>query len=477
MRKYLLILIMPLFFLQINKTFSQITLTNDGQLTINNNQLVHVEGHIVNKSSLFSNSGDLRLTGNFWNEATVNNTGNGILRFVGGQAQTFFLIDSMEVFNLEIDNPSGLSLTGDFSLAIYNETTFLDGLVTTNQLNLMAFQADATHSFANDSSHVNGPATKSGVSSFTFPIGKGGRYRPSGIESVTATTTFISEYFNFSHFDLTTDETIYRVSDEEYWNLDRKSGLGNAIVLFSYDETIGGFDDIEDVQLGYFDNPWTRVESMNTGASPTFFASNNTVSKFGHFTFVENKLDQPAVMLEVFQRDDCAVQLDWIIPPGTRAVNFEIEISFDSLTYTKIGEVAGDSLPYTSFEILQYLDYELYDEELLTYRVKVIQPGGAIYYTNAVTIENKCIFKHCSLFPNPVSSTKNINLRMTSEFDQVLSIKIYDVPGRILAEQELEIKPGNRVYEIYTADLDLPSAMYFLQITPRKSLKFVVIYD
>ena len=150
MRKHFWILIMPLFFLQTNNSFGQITLTNEGQMAIKDDQLIHVEGHIVNKSSLFSNRGDLRLTGNFWNEATVNNTGYGILRFVGGQAQTFFLIDSMEVFNLEIDNPSGLSLSGDFSLAIYNETTFLDGVVNTNQTNLMAFQENAIHSFANE---------------------------------------------------------------------------------------------------------------------------------------------------------------------------------------------------------------------------------------------------------------------------------------------------------------------------------------
>lgn len=477
MRKYFWILIMPLLFLQINKIDGQISMTNEGRMTISNNQLIHVEGHIVNKSSLFSNSGDLRLTGNFWNEATVSNTGNGILRFVGGQAQTLFLIDSMEVFNLEIDNPSGLSLTGDYSLAIYNETAFLDGIVMTNHTSLMAFQANATHSFANEFSHINGPATKTGVSSFIFPIGKDGMYRPSGIEDVSDTTTFISEYFNFSHFDLTTDETINNVSDEEYWNLDRTSGIGNAVVSFSYDETIGGFDNIEDVRIGYFDNPWTKVESINLGASPAFLASNNRVSKFGHFSFVENRLNQPIIILEAFQRDDCAIQLDWIAPPGTRAINFEVEISFDSLNYTKIAEVPGDSLPFTSFKALQYLDYELYDEDFLTYRIKVIQPGGDFYYLNTVTIENKCIFKDCTLFPNPVNSTENINLRMTSEFEQILNVRIYDVPGRLLVEQQLEIKPGNRVYEIYTADLDLPSAMYFLQLSPRKSLKFVVIYD
>ncbi len=477
MRKHFWIIIMPLFFLQINKSFGQLTMTNEGQMTITNDQLIHVEGHIVNKSSLFSNSGDLRLTGNFWNEATVNNTGNGILRFVGGQAQTFFLIDSMEVFNLEIDNPSGLSLTGDFSLGIYNEMTFIEGIVTTNQTNLTAFQANAFASFASDESHVNGPATKRGVSSFIFPIGKGGKYRPSGIENVSDTTTFISEYFNFSHFDLTSDETIHRVSEEEYWNLDRKSGSGNANVLFAYDEDISGFDEIEDVRLGYFDNPWTRVESVYAGASPTFFASSNLVSKFGHFTFTQNKLDQLAITLEASQKDDCAVELNWIVPPGTRAENFEIEISFDSLTFTKVAEIPGDSLPYSSFEVFTYLDYELYEEEFLTYRIKIIQPGGATYYTNEVTIENKCLFKHCNLFPNPVSSKKNINLSMTSEFEQTLNIRVYDVPGRLLAEQIVEIKPGNGVYEIFTADLDMPSGMYFLQITPRKSLKFVVVYD
>lgn len=477
MRKYFWILIMPLFFLQINNIFGQITLTNEGQMTIKDDQLVHVEGHIVNKSSLFSNRGDLRLTGNFWNEATVNNTGNGILRFVGGQAQTFFLIDSMEVFNLEIDNPSGLSLTGDFSLGIYNEMAFIEGLVTTNQKSLVAFQTNAFHNFANDSSHINGPAIKRGISSFIFPIGKGGKLRPSGIENVSDTTTFISEYFNFSHFDLTSDGTISRVSEEEHWNLDRKNGFGVANVLFAYDDATSGFNNIDDISLGYFDNPWTRIESVYGGVSPTFFVSNNLVSKFGDFTFVENKLDQPAIAFEVFQRDDCAVELNWVVPPGTRAENFEIEISFDSLTFTKIGEVPGDSLPYSSFEVLKFLDYELYEDEFLTYRIKIIQPGGAFYYSEAITIENQCIFKNCSLFPNPVNSKKNINLRMSSEFDQTLNIKVYDVPGRILMEQVIEIEPGNKVYEIFTADLRMPSGMYFLQITPRKSLKFVVIYD
>lgn len=477
MRKHFLILIMPLLFLHNNNIFGQITLTNEGQMTILNDQIVHVEGHIVNKSSLFSNAGDLRLTGNFWNEATVNNTGSGILRFVGGQTQTFFLIDSMEVFNLEIDNPSGLSLSGDFSLAIYNEMYFLDGIVNTNQTSLTAFQANANALFQNDFSHVNGPVSKTGTSDFIFPIGKGGIYRPSGVENITDSTTFVSEYFNFSHFDLTSDETIFGVSDQEYWNLDRTYGQGNANVLFEYDEDISGFNGVTDVRLGYFNNPWTRVESVYSGASPIVFTSTNLVSQFGQFTFVENKLDQNAVALEVFQRDDCAVEVNWIVPPDSRIVNFEIEISFDSLNFTKIGEVPGDTILTTGFNAMQYVDYDLYEEERLTYRIKIIQPGGASYYTETITIDNQCIFRDCTLYPNPISSTKNIFLRMYSEFDQNLVMKVYDVPGRILSEQLIEIKAGNGAYEIFTADLDLPSGMYFLQISPRKSLKFVVIYD
>jgi hypothetical protein len=66
---------------------------------------------------------------------------------------------------------------------------------------------------------------------------------------------------------------------------------------------------------------------------------------------------------------------------------------------------------------------------------------------------------------------------MSSEFDQTLNIKIYDMPGNLILEQQIDIKAGNKVYEIYTEKLGLPSAMYLLQLTPRKSLKFVVVYD
>jgi len=477
MRKRLLITCMPFLFLFCNNIFGQITMTNEGQLVIKDDQLVHVNGHFINKSSFFSNRGDFSLTGNFWNEASVSNPGYGILRFVGDQEQTFFLYDSMSIFDMEVNNSSGLTLFGDYNVELFSEMNFNEGIVYTNANSLLAFQPQSDYFNASDFSHVNGPATKTGNENFIFPIGKGGLLRPSGVENISESTTFLSEYFNYSHFDLTSDNTLYRVSDEEYWNVDRIGVNANANVLLSYEEGIGGFEDVNDIRMAFYNDPWTRVESYYTASSPAYLISENLVSNFGLFTFADNALNQPAITFEAYQNEDCAIELTWGLPPATSAISFDIELSLDSISFVKIGEVAGDSTASTSFEIYNYLDHELYVEDILYYRVKIKQPGGATYYTETLALVNKCIFIDCSVFPNPVESSENLKLRMVSEFEKELTLKIYDVPGRLLIQQLIKIQPGKNEYEIFTKVLNLPSGMYFLQLTPRKSLKFIVIYD
>jgi len=477
MRIRIFIAIMPLFLMTIFKSFGQITVTNEGQLYVNDGQIVYVDGNFVNKSSLFWNRGDLSLTGDFWNEEKVSNPGFGILRFVGGQNQTFFVNDSMSVFDLEINNSSELTLTGDYDVGVFSEMIFTDGIVFTNINSLIAFQPGAEARFYSDFSHINGPAIKIGMDDFEFPIGKGGLLRAAGIENLTESSTFLGEYFNSSYSDLNTDNTLFRVSNDEFWEIERMVGDADANVFLDYESGLGGFADINDVTIAYFDNPWTRINSTYTGGSPNYFISDNLVSEFGFFTFARNQLAQLAVVLELFQSEDCYVELNWIVPPGVSVTNFEIEASTDSINFTKIGEVLGDSVETTGFEIYNFLDYELYEDDKLYYRVKINQPGGGFYYTSIKGLVNECAFKHCAVFPNPVSSKDNLNLRMYSEFEQTLTLHVYDVPGRLLMKQKVNLLPGNNQYPIFTKDLNLPSGMYFLQLSPKKSLKFIVIYD
>ena len=478
MRKHFLFIAMPLFFLSINSLFGQITMTNQGELVIKDDQLVHIDGHFANQSSFFSNRGDFRLTGNFWNEARVTNPGYGILRFVGGQEQTFFLFDSLAVYDMQIDNSAGLSFTGDHHVDIYSEMDFSDGLLYTNDNSLLAFQDGSSYFNESDFSHINGPTLKLGDEDFMFPIGKGGLLRPSGIANLTEEGTFKSEYFNFAYFDLTTDATLFRASNEEYWDVKIIEGSPDANVRLTYEEGIGDFDNIFDVRIARYDTPWTRIESAFNGGSPPIFASSTRISQFGTFTFAENELAKAVVDLKVFQDEDCGVELNWILPQGSTATRFEVEFSTDSLDFVKIGEVEADSTKSLEFELFQFTDYELHEAPRLYYRIKIIQPsGGSVYFTETVGVENKCVFTNCAIYPNPVSSKANLNFRITSEFNQQIKVRVYDVPGRILFEQELDVKPGENDFEIFTKELNLPSAMYFLHVGPKKSLKFVVIYD
>ena len=129
-------------------------------------------------------------------DSSVSNPGYGILRFVGNQEQTFFLYDSMSVFDMEVNNSSGLTLFGDYDVRLFSEMNFNEGIVYTNASSLLAFQSQSSYFNASDFSHVNGPASKTGIDDFIFPIGKGGLLRPSGVENITDSTTFLSEYFN-----------------------------------------------------------------------------------------------------------------------------------------------------------------------------------------------------------------------------------------------------------------------------------------
>ena len=465
-----------LFLFQIKPSFCQITVKNEGQLFIQDNQLVHINGNLKNASSSFSNRGDLRLTGNFWNTADVTNSGNGILRFIGDQPQFLLLDQALDVYNFEIDNPSGLTLSGDYDLGIFSDLDFTDGIIFTHKSSLVSFQAGANYFDASDFSHIDGPASKTGMTDFIFPIGKGNQLRPSGISNLTEPTTFLSEYFNFAYTDLSVDNTLNQISDIEYWEVNRLFGNSDAVVLLDYIHDQSGFNNQDDVSIAYFDNPWTKIESTLTASSPAFFMSNNSLSKFGFFTFAEDLLES-AILFEAIQKTDCSVELQLIVLSGTRAQQFEVEISFDSIAFTTIAIVEGDSVAANAPKFYRYFDNNLYEEDRLYYRIKVIRSGGSPYYTPTIGVKNNCIFKDCTIFPNPVLSKNDLQLRMFSEEEQILYIKIVDELGRVLLAQPLTILPGNNDYTIPTKQLRLASSSYFLQLTKNKSLKFVVIND
>ncbi len=459
--------------------FAQIDVVNDGMLFVKDSQLVHIDGNFSNFSSEFKNRGDFGLTGNLVNEARVFNQGTGIFRFYGPKEQSLFLYQAFSTYDLEVNNPSGITMMGSSSLQLFNHLNFLDGIIRTNDFSLFSFEPFAYHSNSGDHAHIDGPMRRLGSTDFTFPVGKGGLLRAPSVSDLAGLTKFQVEYFNQGHPITETDNSLNRINEEEYWEIRQVEGFSTGRIAIPYDGSTGGFPDPEEVKIAFLDtSEWTKIESMSDGATPSRgIISENLLNQFKYFTTAENKLARDQITLAVEQNEDCEISVNWVLPPEFTAVSYEVQRSFDSLSFMKIGEVAGSDVPSLDYTFQWFIDPLLYEEEKIYYRLKIYYSDGNFTYSNIPFLENKCIFEDCVLFPNPVSTFDNIKLRMESETDQELEVSIWTTLGRLMSTTSLSVKEGKNDYELPTKVLALPASTYYLTVGPRKSLKFIVINE
>ena len=169
------------------------------------------------------------------------NGGNGSARFVMNgtvpQAITGILTGSNQFQRWEVNNTSGgassgVTLVGNVDVA--TELILTRGLVRPGTYQLKLSQA-ATANKGASNAYVNGPLYKvmANTGSFTFPVGKSGRWGHIGVLNVSSgaqTLTWKAEYFNGNADTQETEvenltpsnnggETIATVSQNEYWKI------------------------------------------------------------------------------------------------------------------------------------------------------------------------------------------------------------------------------------------------------------------
>jgi gliding motility-associated-like protein len=106
--------------------------------------------------------------------------------------------------------------------------------------NLLLFEAEATVGSVSDKSFVDGFVSKTGKTAFTFPIGNGRHYRPLGITAPAAIADCFQARYIYQNPDSkysiqSKAADIYRVSNKEYWVLNRTLGVSNPQVTLSWD--------------------------------------------------------------------------------------------------------------------------------------------------------------------------------------------------------------------------------------------------
>ena len=363
-------------------------------------------------------------------------------------ASTF--TNSNTVQNLIISNPANVLLGGNINVS--NLFTLSNGLLRTG-INNLIIANNATIAGASTIRYVDGNVRKVGNQAFTFPLGNLGKYAPITISAPLNITDHFTASYTFANPNtggfLTTNlgTGLNRVSQREYWILNRTNGLSNVAVTLSFDiSRSGSISVLSDLRVAR----WNSTQWVDEGnAATTGNAGNNAsgtvrslpaLADFGPFTLgsstASNALPLSLLAFSAQQKNN-NVALAWQTSNEVNASHFNIQQSTNGNTFNTVGKVntqGGGNYAYTD-------DVSNINSSTVFYRLQIVNQDGSFTYSKTVAVLLKTRNSQLTIFPNPVKET--LYVQLSSAKDEKLSVQIIDMQGRILQQQEVRVSVGN----------------------------------
>lgn len=396
--------------------------------------------------------------------------------------------------NLILDGSSSQYIRGDYPFAINNITVdgggpkileqkitvngalmFVDGVLNTTQSSVLTLATSASYTGSSATAYVDGPLAKksNSISEFVFPVGKNGFLRAISITpNNTLPTTFTAEYFHESALDnigSATDGSLLRISDNEYWVLDR-SGLSDAYVKLNWDSRSGvsaNAADRSNLRVAHWNGVQWNNEggSLITGTQSTGSVTSDIISSFSPFTLGSEVEANPLpIELLSFTAEVIKgkVKITWVTTAEFNNDYFTIESLTRGDHFQPIATVSGKG---TTREKSVYTAWDNNPTKGLSYyRLKQTDRDRKTkaYPPTPVTInDNLEATPSLSTYPNPIQQN---SFRVTlTEFDKSarISIRIIDLTGKVHLEQTL-LTDGNGEANLQIANT-FASGLYLIQ--------------
>ncbi len=251
-------------------------------------------------STLNGSNHNLTLFGDWVNRGTFV-PATGTVSFTGTNTQLVDNYNSETFYNFVVNNTSvtfpQVLLYGDLTLTGTN-WTMTDGVIETTTDEMLTIEQNIILTGGNTSaSYVTGPLTRTGSSDFTFPIGDGLKFARLGISGMSASGTFVAQYFEAAYTDLSVTGTLDHVSGYEHWTLNRTSGTAEPKLTFYWEDGAeSGIDNLASLTTAlYVDPDWEdRGRASTTGTvSAGSITSLNVFTTFGACGFGSTDADNP----------------------------------------------------------------------------------------------------------------------------------------------------------------------------------------
>ena len=461
-----------------NKTLTNLTVDYSATSVQSVNALNYfnliISGARTTNSVTLANSGTIGISGTFTPSATFT-SGNYVITgstvdFNGSSAQN---IPAFTFNNLTVSN-SAKTATGVINV----NSAFTLGtnvVLTTTSANLLNIADNGTASGATYTAYVNGPVRKTGNDAFTFPVGKSGTgYMYIGISAPgSVTDAFTAEFMRSSGTALgsITASGLYRVSNCDYWNLDRTTGSSNVNVTLSWNgysncNAAAFVTQISSLTVAHFNGTsWdTHGQSSTSGNTSSGSVTRNNVSVFSPFTIgstSEQMNPLPVHFINVkATRNNTDTKVEWTNLTEEQTASYEIERSADGRNFAKAGEAMA------RINNGQRADYEWLDNSVpgnrVYYRIKAVSTDGSITFSTTVKIDTNGATV-ISIYPNPVTTNKLI-LNASNLSRGRYQVQLYDMGGRSIHSQTFDYSSSS-ISQVIDLPASMKAGVYSLRIT------------
>ena len=160
------------------------------------------------------------------------------------------------------------------------------------------------------------------------------------------------------------------------------------------------------------------------------------------------------------------INVIWTTDEEINNAGFELQRSADGLNFQKISWIAGTkSTTKVQGQKYTYNDFDVEYDKVYYYRVKQIDFDGNYMYSNVASakISTQTDFD-ALIYPNPAQT--DLYLDITSTTDQNVTLKVYDVIGKLLYSTSVEVQKGKSTIELKDLLNRIALGTYYVRIVP-----------
>jgi hypothetical protein len=425
------------------------------------------------------NSIDIR--GNITENGSFNKT-NGTVIFGGNATQT-----------IPAGNYNGLSVTGGANKLLAGSVNVTGTLTLTNGyllLDTAQLSITASGSIAGGSAssfvvtNGSGRLTQSNIGSagrsgnILFPVGNAtNAFTPATINNAGTADNFSVRVINGAYPAYTGETpsgTAYAsdVVNKTWFISEANVGGSVASITFQWNAA----DELSmaraNMLAARYNTAWQTVGTgAAIGTGPYSFVVNG-VTALGTFGLGDSSSSLPVTLVD-FKGNQSGkdVLLTWSTVQEINNSHFELERSFDAVTFEKVAKVDGNG---NSVTLQQYAYNDLRvmaNNNTVYYRLKQVDFDGTANYSHVIVVTNKNNdqFNVISAAPNPFSDKFHIDFVVTNS--QVVNIEIMDAFGKLINQTNAYPHLGNNSVEL-NGEL-LGAGVYFVRLSQNGDSKII----